>query len=216
MGAGQGVWPKIFFLVHMTMSTGSLASPPPRGGDSWCQQIFDCFLPVFSLAVNLCWGMLETCASVFGHHFSHIKSHFNDLKQNFEIWGYLQKRHFTKLSAASKGVPKGWEGLALTPLTDSKFSWLRNGANYFTPKRENLGQIWNLLWKFFSKIFFSLFLIFWPKYLALADNFQCQEDLILWNFLYDNCEKKMSADFSCLFTFFKKKFKRFQILLSLR
>ena len=34
MGAGQGVWPKIFFLVHMTMSTGSLASPPPRGGDS--------------------------------------------------------------------------------------------------------------------------------------------------------------------------------------
>ena len=23
MGAGQGVWPKIFFLVHMTMSTAS-------------------------------------------------------------------------------------------------------------------------------------------------------------------------------------------------
>ena len=31
MGAGQGVWPKLFFLVHMTMSTGPLASPPPRG-----------------------------------------------------------------------------------------------------------------------------------------------------------------------------------------
>ena len=94
MGAGQGVWPKIFFLVHMTMSTGPLASPPPRGGASWCLQIFACFLPVLSLALISCWSMLETCASVSGHHFSHIKSHFNDLKQNFKIWGYLQKRHF--------------------------------------------------------------------------------------------------------------------------
>ena len=34
MGVGQGVWPKTFFMVHMTMSTGSLASPPPMGGDS--------------------------------------------------------------------------------------------------------------------------------------------------------------------------------------
>ena len=34
MGAGQGVWPKLFFLVHVTMSTGPLASPPPRGGVS--------------------------------------------------------------------------------------------------------------------------------------------------------------------------------------
>ena len=43
--------------------------------------------------------------------------------------------------AATKGAHYNWEGLALTPSTDSKFSWLRNGANYFTPKRENLGQI---------------------------------------------------------------------------
>ena len=106
MGAGREVWPKIFFLVHMTMSTGSLASPPPRGGASWCLQIFACFLPVLSLALISCWSMLETCASVSGHHFSHIKSHFNDLKQNFKIWGYLQKRHFSKLSAATKGACK--------------------------------------------------------------------------------------------------------------
>ena len=33
--------------------------------------------------------------------------------------------------------------------------------------------------KFEKKNFFSLFLIFWPKYLALVDNFQRQEDLIL-------------------------------------
>ena len=50
MGAGQGVWPKIFFLVHMTMSTGPLASPPPRGGDSRWMQIFAPNMPVFSLA----------------------------------------------------------------------------------------------------------------------------------------------------------------------
>ena len=102
MGAGQGVWPKIFFLVHMTMSTGPLASPPPRGGASWCLPIFACFLPVLSLALISCWSMLETCASVSGHHFSHIKSHFNDLKQNFKIWGYLQKRLFRKVSPATK------------------------------------------------------------------------------------------------------------------
>ena len=40
MGAGREVWPKIYFLVHMTMSTGPLASPPPRGGDSRRLQIF--------------------------------------------------------------------------------------------------------------------------------------------------------------------------------
>ena len=40
MGAGRGVWPKIFFLVHMTMSTGPQASPTPRGGDSQWLQIF--------------------------------------------------------------------------------------------------------------------------------------------------------------------------------
>ena len=151
MGAGQGVWPKIFFLVHMTMSTGPLASLPPRGGVSWNQQIFAPFLPVFSLAVILCWGMLETCASVSGHHFSHIKSHFNDSKQNFEIWGYLQKRLFRKVSAATEGVRKEWEGSALTPPTDSKFSWLCNGTNYFTSKQENSGQIWDLFWKIWKK-----------------------------------------------------------------
>ena len=91
-----------------------------------------------------------------------------------------------------------------------------NGANSIQVSRQNFCQFWRKIDNFYKKIFFSLFLIFWPKYLALVDNFQCQEDLILWNFLYDNCEKKMSADFSCLFTFFKKKFKRFQILLSLR
>ena len=106
MGAGQGVWPKLFFLVHVTMSTGPLASPPPRGGVSWSLPIFAPFLPVFPLVVISCWGMLETCASVSGHHFSHIKSHFNDFKQNLEIWGYLQKRHFTKMSVASKGARK--------------------------------------------------------------------------------------------------------------
>ena len=160
MGAGQGVWPKIFFMVHMTMSTGPLASPPTRGGVSWSLQIFACFLPVLSLAVILYWDMLETCALVSGHHFSHIKSHFNDLKQNFKIWGYLQKRHFAKVSAATKGPPKEWEGLALTPLTDSKFSWLRNGANHFTPKSENLGQIWTLFWKIWKKNFFLYFWYF--------------------------------------------------------
>ena len=57
---------------------------------------------------------------------------------------------------------------------------------------------------------FSYFLTFWPKYLALVVNFQRQEDFILWNFLCDNCGKKMSADFSCLFTFFKKKLNVFR------
>ena len=50
---------------------------------------------------------------------------------------------------------------------------------------------------------------FWPKFMALVDTFRRQEDFILWNFLYDNCGKKMSADFSCLFTFFKKNFLSF-------
>ena len=148
--------------------------------------------------------MRATCPSVSGHHFSHIKSHFNDLKPYFKIWGFLQKWHFTKVSAATKGVGKEWEGPDLTPLTDSKFSWLQDGANYFTSKRENLGQIWDLFWKIWKKNFFSLFLTFWPKYFAIVDNFQRQEDWILWNFLCDNCRKKMSADFSCLFTFLKK------------
>ena len=95
--------------------------------------------------------MRATCPSVSGHHFSHIKSHFNDLKQNFKIWGYLQKRHFTKVSAATEGVRYNCEGLALTPFTDSKFSWLRHGANYFRCKRENLGPFWNLLTDFLCK-----------------------------------------------------------------
>ena len=136
-------------------------------------------MPVFSLAAIKCRGMQATCPSVSGHHFSHIKSHFNDLKQNFKIWGYLQKRLFRKVSATTKGVCKEWEGSALTPPTDSKFSWLRNGANYFRAKRENLGQLWDLFCKIWKKIFFSLFLIFWPKYLALVDIFQHKEDLIL-------------------------------------
>ena len=48
-----------------------------------------------------------------------------------------------------------------------------------------------------------------PKFLTIADNFQCQEDLILWNILCNNSGKKLSADFSCLFTFFKKFFLSF-------
>ena len=56
----------------------------------------------------------------------------------------------------------------------------------------------------FSKKSFSYFLIFWPVFMTLTNNFQCQEDSILWNFLCDNFRKKMSADFSCLFTFSKK------------
>ena len=115
-------------------------------------------MPVFSLVLIWCWGMQGTCASVSGHHFSHIKSHFNDFKQNFKIWGYLQKRHFTKVSAATEGVRYNCEGLALTPFTDSKFSWLRHGANYFRCKREKLGQFWNLLWKFKkTNLFFFIF-----------------------------------------------------------
>ena len=115
-------------------------------------------MPVFSLVLIWCWGMRGTCASVSGHHFSHIKSHFNDFKQNFKIWGYLQKRHFTKVSAATEGVRYNCEGLALTPFTDSKFSWLRHGANYFRCKREKLGQFWNLLWKFKkTNLFFFIF-----------------------------------------------------------
>ena len=115
-------------------------------------------MPVFSLALIWCWGMRETCASVSGHHFSHIKSHFNDFKQNFKIWGYLQKRHFTKVSAATEGVRYNCEGLALTPFTDSKFSWLRHGANYFRCRRENLGQFLNFLYKIFlKKLFFFIF-----------------------------------------------------------
>ena len=51
--------------------------------------------------------------------------------------------------------------------------------------------------------------------MALVDNFQCQEDLILWNFLCDNCGKNMSADFSCLFTFSKRKLIFFPIMLAL-
>ena len=203
-GGGAGGVAQNIFLVHMTMSTGPLASPLPKSGASWQLQIFAWNRPVFHLALISCWSMLETCASVSGHHFSHIKSHFNDLKQNFKIWGYLQKRHFSKLSAATKGACKEWEGSALTPSTDSKFSWLRNGANYFRAKRENLSQFWNLLWNFFFKIFFSLFLIFWPKYLALVDNFQRQEDLILWNFLYDNCEKKCQLISAVCLHFSKK------------
>ena len=69
--------------------------------------------------------------------------------------------------------------------------------------------------KYFSKkIFFSLFLTFWPKYLALVDNFQRQEDLILWNFLYESCEKKCQL-ISAVCLHFSKKIKCFQILLSL-
>ena len=33
-GGGEGGVAQNIFLVHMTMSTGPLASPPPRGGDS--------------------------------------------------------------------------------------------------------------------------------------------------------------------------------------
>ena len=162
-------------------------------------------MPIFCLALISHRSMVATCSLVFGHHFSQIKSHFNDLKQNFKIWGYLQKRIFTiECHPTTQGMRYNYEGLAQTTSTDSTFSWKRNGANHFTPKRENLGQIWNLVWKIQNFFFFSLFLIFRPKYLALVDNFQCQEDLILWNFLCGNFGKKMSADFSCLFTFFKK------------
>ena len=38
-GRGKGCGPK-YFLVHMTMSTGPLASPLTRGGDSRRLQIF--------------------------------------------------------------------------------------------------------------------------------------------------------------------------------
>ena len=58
---------------------------------------------------------------------------------------------------------KEWEGLDLTPPTDSKFSWLRHGANRFTSKRENLGQIWDLFPKIWKKIFFSFFFDFLAK-----------------------------------------------------
>ena len=60
----------------------------------------------------------------------------------------------------------------------------------------------NFFLNFQKNIFY--FLTFWPKFMALVDTFQRQEDFILWNFLCDNCRKKRSADFSCLFTFFKK------------
>ena len=49
-GGGAGGVAQNIFLVHMTMSTGSLASPPPRGGDSRRMQIFAPKMPVFSLA----------------------------------------------------------------------------------------------------------------------------------------------------------------------
>ena len=149
--------------------------------------------------------MQATCPSVSGHHFSHIKSHFNDLKQNFKIWGYLQKRLFWKVLPASKGALLNWCDRILTPLTNSEFCCQSNGANSIQVKRQNFCQIWRKIDNFYKKKIFSLFLIFWPKYLALVDNFQCQEDLILWNILCDNFGKEMSADFSCLFTFFKKK-----------
>ena len=74
-------------------------------------------------------------------------------------------------------------------------------------------EFWNFLKKFPK--FFSYFLTFWQNFIALVDNFQRQEDLILWNFLCDNCGKNMSADFSCLFTFSKKKRKKIQIMLAL-
>ena len=89
--------------------------------------------------------------------------------------------------------------------TKSSWRWkLSTRARYFSQKIKNE-----------EKKFFSLFLIFWPKFLALVDNFQRQEDLLLWNFLCNQYGKKWSADFSCLFTFFRKKLKSFQILLLL-
>ena len=142
MGAGQGVWPKLFFLVHVTMSTGPLASPPPRGGVSWSLPIFAPFLPVFPLVVISCWGMLETCASVSGHHFSHIKSHFIDFKQNLKNWGYLQKRLFRKVLPASKGALLNWCDRILTPLTNSEFCCQSNGANSIQVSCQNFCQIW--------------------------------------------------------------------------
>ena len=87
----------------------------------------------------------------------------------------------------------------------SKFYGLSIGGGLVSGEDLKMGQIWIL--EFFSKIskIYFLFLTFWPKFMALVDTFWRQEDFILWNFLYDNCGKKMSADFSCLFTFFKKK-----------
>ena len=87
--------------------------------------------------------MPATCPSVSGHHFSHIKSHFNDLKQNFEIWGYLQKRLFRKVSAATEGTCEDYRDKGLTPPTNSTFSCQFNGANHFTSNLEKLGKIWN-------------------------------------------------------------------------
>ena len=92
-----------------------------------------------------------------------------------------------------------------TTFTNSKFCCRSNGANSIQVKRQNFCQIWRKIDNFYKKKFFSLFLIFWPKYLAQVGNFQCQEDLILWNFLYDNCEKKCQL-ISAVCLHFSKKF----------
>ena len=92
MGAGQGVWPKKLFMVHMTWSTGCRTSPPPRGGVSQHLPIFAWNMPVFSLAQYLHVGNAFISKTFFG--LSNGVGHFwvdREKMRKIWIWKFFLK-----------------------------------------------------------------------------------------------------------------------------
>ena len=111
---------------------------------------------------------------------------------------------------------KEWEGSALTPSTDSKFSWLRNGANYFRAKRENLGQLWDLFCKIWKKKFFFFIFDILAKIFGLSRHLSTSGRFDFIKFLVRQLWEKNVSWFQLFVYIFQKKLKSFQTLVVLK